>query len=145
MRISDWSSDVCSSDLDEEDDEAHHRREDRSADEELEDAAHGSAPGAELNHLDAGAVANLLVTCGHHGVAGRKAAHHLNLARPAVAELDRRDLGAAVHHPVDEALVALGADRGLGHQQGVLAAIDDDAHARSEEHPSELQSLMRNT
>src|SRR3546814_2133132 len=107
MRISDWSSDVCSSDLRE------------LALEHGGHVGHHVAQGAVLTHGDEGALQRV------------------------------RPVGAAdLEH---EALQA-GADRcGDGHRAGDPAAawrqdLHDRAHAlpaRSEEHTSELQSLMR--
>src|SRR3546814_4423610 len=98
MRISDWSSDVCSSDLEE---AAQHR------------------------------CASLLLHAADHlraVVAGR-------LLEDARAMVDAAALGivGAVHQPAEPGK----ADRRRAHRTGL------QRHVRSEEHTSELQSLMR--
>src|SRR3546814_4806379 len=109
MRISDWSSDVCSSDLRH---EARQRRQPVVLDRLLGGQQHG-----------AGAVAHL------RGVAGGNGAAELSVAEHR-AQL-RQTLGRGVRA---RALVVL--------DQQFLQA-DGVAAKRSEEHTSELQSLMR--
>src|SRR3546814_9407386 len=113
MRISDWSSDVCSSDL------ASHRHADRAD----HDGGVGVAGAAALPVMHAA------VACGCGDV-------------PADAAQGRHDAGAA---GVRSALGSAG-DPGLPHQLHDAGADDDLCAARSprsEEHTSELQSLMR--
>src|SRR3546814_2055065 len=115
MRISDWSSDVCSSDLD-----------------TLLQAVWQSADGRPADRLDLQEVDDLL------------------------DRLAMGDLLAPVGAPVDRLLeqVALHLQHAAGHdvvegghafeQRHVLeSARDALARRRSEEHTSELQSLMR--
>src|SRR3546814_5418918 len=96
MRISDWSSDVCSSDL------------------------------------------NLLLQIGDLRVEfGGEAFQHLAIDFDAVT-LHASDHGD--HRPVDQLI-----DSGdtLGRQTGLEPRPEPQGHVRSEEHTSELQSLMR--
>src|SRR3546814_2535254 len=100
MRISDWSSDVCSSDL------PHHLA-----------VAGGAAPGGRVDP--------------HHGLRGGVLEHlrsqpHRGQPRDPAAGLPRR------------ARLAETAHRAALHPRPEAAAL-----ARSEEHTSELQSLMR--
>src|SRR5687768_15682194 len=81
---------------------------------------------------DRRAVADLLVPGGDHHVLAGEALAHLHLPGPALAELHAGEHRAAVDHPVDEALRALGEHRRFGHQQRVLAPLDHDLHAREE-------------
>src|SRR3546814_5924303 len=119
MRISDWSSDVCSSDL--------------------------RLLGAQLEHLrdDAGVVVL---------VAAAVAAHRSlvdALAQGAVGQLRQRRLAGGVEQgddvlAVQPALLGLGGGGGdLLVGQPVKLGLVVDHHGRSEEHTSELQSLMR--
>src|SRR3546814_6904263 len=117
MRISDWSSDVCSSDLD--------HRADLAAGELRAEAEVGAAPEAEQ-----------LVGVGAADVEGVGVDEHVLIAvgrrvrqqhPPALGDLDATD------H-----LVLGGPAQEVAHRRGVA----DD---RSEEHTSELQSLMRNS
>src|SRR3546814_3307038 len=114
MRISDWSSDVCSSDLREGDGLANPvagvgAAEDRIFEDRVE-AAFGVVVGI--------------------AVAGRIKARQAK-AHPVVivAELGRGEAGADLRRPAGEDAVPVLAQRGI--------------EARSEEHTSELQSLMR--
>src|SRR3546814_4535980 len=107
MRISDWSSDVCSSDL-------------------VRDRA---------DAVLAGRRTRLLPGAGLSDAAGRRRGATRTLHRghsPA-----RGDGGA--HRNGGGAVVCAGHDRAGG------AAAGADRLARSEEHTSELQSLMRNS
>src|SRR3546814_4123730 len=101
MRISDWSSDVCSSDLPHVD-------------------HHGADPGADVA-LPARVVAE------RHQRGGGAAARHLALAFCDYPKSVQRA------HPLDPGAAAVRRHVGC---HGPLAA-------RSEEHTSELQSLMR--
>src|SRR3546814_9508171 len=107
MRISDWSSDVCSSDLD---------ADDRNA-----------AP--TVHPVDQGSV-------------GARSAAHPQPVRPAalypaVDPGDRRARRDPRHHDVPAVPPEPAGDR-----PGAAAGVQDHA-VRSEEHTSELQSLMR--
>src|SRR3546814_10330509 len=115
MRISDWSSDVCSSDL---------------ADAGLLDAVFVEL-GARLHQhalprveIRLGEVDHLLARVGNRDLAER------NVETLRLARQDLRERTVHQHHPVES--------RAVGHirRQAVL-------EARSEEHTSELQSLMR--
>src|SRR3546814_7165424 len=116
MRISDWSSDVCSSDL--------HRH-------DLRVTATGGAP----LHAEAGAEARLAQ------------ADHRLASDPieAVAEADgRRRLafaGGGRRHRRDEAEAAVGTSGQI--REGLRRHLRLGAAERPEEHPSELESLMR--
>src|SRR3546814_6566504 len=126
MRISDWSSDVCSSDLDQvgkgrrrtDTDEAH-----RSAVVE----AHGHAA-VELRLADR----------------GNRSKKIAQLRRPVVVCIDDvaecEHVGAAVE--VGDGVVAVAARQiEIGEAEDVFAGTT----LRSEEHTSELQSLMRSS
>src|SRR3546814_5470960 len=108
MRISDWSSDVCSSDLD----LAQVQRADRLFD-------------------------LVEITDHHPGQCARiqRARGGVDLFRGQVA-----DLRVAQFDPVVRAVVADDAGDGAEHRTGGLVGA---GLARSEEHTSELQSLMR--
>src|SRR3546814_4827906 len=118
MRISDWSSDVCSSDLVDRDREAH---------------AHVAAGGAEDLRVDADHLAahveqraaGVALVDGDVGLDER----HVLLLRVAVAATDRAD--DAGGDRMVEAERRADRDRPLPRLE------------RSEEHKSELQSLMR--
>src|SRR3546814_4812300 len=122
MRISDWSSDVCSSDL---------------------QAAHGVADqhrllrqAGDLLLEEAAVIGELLVVqLGMRRLAGEAAAVEGQVGRmgaPAAAA----ELGAQrLEHPA--------ADEGTVQQDDVAAAHAYVRTRRSEEHTSELQSLMR--
>src|SRR3546814_5381581 len=133
MRISDWSSDVCSSDLAVDlVERSHHRRNARAADHFLErreeilaQFAFGKRRGADI------------------GAA-------LGLAVPGQVLERREDVPRLEHARAPRPLQSL--DRGDAHladEIGVFAErLLDPAPARiarSEEHTSELQSLMRNS
>src|SRR3546814_5261303 len=102
MRISDWSSDVCSSDLL----QAHLAR-----------------------HRDGGDGVQRVVASEHRQV---QAIQARGMGAAAVGHLDIEGEAAVVDADVLGAVVGLCAD-----------AVGDDAAVRSEEHTSELQSLMR--
>src|SRR3546814_5712925 len=102
MRISDWSSDVCSSDL-------------------------GMACGVHLQNVDMPPLAN-----GHAGfaeAAGIDGGTALPVRADAVQRLGDEAGGGGLPHAAH-----------AGHQEGMGQATPAD---RSEEHTSELQSLMR--
>src|SRR3546814_10239872 len=128
MRISDWSSDVCSSDL------AHRRTDHRFR---------GRADDQRLLQLRFGVGHELAPAVGNQPVV-RDDRHFLRETIDMVGFLfkeaqgnEQREIGV---------LDARILDRGVHHR---LDAFPDaiaprlDAHARSEEHTSELQSLMR--
>src|SRR3546814_4497168 len=106
MRISDWSSDVCSSDLHHEDEVGHRRRIDGTARARPHDQA-------DLRHH----AARQHIALEHVGIAAKAGDTLLNARAAAVVEADHRrpNLHRIFHHLAD----------------------------RSEEHTSELQSLMR--
>src|SRR5690606_32102286 len=91
-----------------------------------------SATRARLDDLDAGAVAELLMAGRDHHVGRAEAAAHLDLAGPALAERDLGQRGAALDHPVDEPLLALGEDRRFGDEHCILAPLDHDPDAREQ-------------
>src|SRR3546814_7086193 len=137
MRISDWSSDVCSSDL-------------RTAlDEPItksriqEGIGQFPAPGprerhrcADLHALPAGPT-DIVVTAAPADVAG-----HTQFVVGVRAKQCRLNLHAAVASPL-AADFQIAADCRLQIECQARAAVS--AIARSEEHTSELQSLMRNS
>src|SRR3546814_8584642 len=112
MRISDWSSDVCSSDLPDD-------RGDHPAAVDIADQHHGHIGGAREAHVRDVALAQI-------DLGGRSRA------------LDDDDVALAAQPMI--------AFENLGHQRAArfaeIAAAQCAAH-RSEEHTSELQSLMR--
>src|SRR3546814_2466580 len=112
MRISDWSSDVCSSDLD-------------AAEDVDENALHGRIAQDDLERR-------------RHLLLGSAAAHVEEVGREGAVQLDdvhrRHGEARAVHHAAD---IPVELDIG----EIVLGGFD--LHRRSEEHTSELQSLMR--
>src|SRR3546814_6093399 len=108
MRISDWSSDVCSSDLD-------------------LDALAARWPAWHAR------LANFLM----HDPLSETREILGRIERGIDAPLAQRDLFAAGH----DAIVDAGEQRVTSREDGADAAID----ARSEEHTSELQSLMRSS
>src|SRR3546814_8038687 len=112
MRISDWSSDVCSSDLKEE-------RWNGS------DLAPKPCPGKSVGHAAAGHRARRRLFQGASGGGERQ-----GLSR----HLDRRPVQLGAHR------LAVVDDLRTGLLRG-----GDDPGKRSEEHTSELQSLMRNS
>src|SRR3546814_1451805 len=106
MRISDWSSDVCSSDL-------------APADDAFAQRGSGHEGGA-------------VEAAGH--LAGR------------VERWDRLAVDVENLHGAVDGDAAIGGDDGAGGGIGVERRLGDLAEvARSEEHQSELQSLMRNS
>src|SRR3546814_1313777 len=115
MRISDWSSDVCSSDLE----RAVGRR------------GHCSELHATRSQRhDLGA---------HHGSA--VAQLHSTLRRPALGrQLDVERLRRAARGQGARQLRRMGR---MGDPHVQLVALGEHVEARSEEHTSELQSLMR--
>src|SRR3546814_3945797 len=106
MRISDWSSDVCSSDL------SRAGRQPEAEEIERRQRSYGAGEG-EGQKGDGG----------DHGVGQHMADHDGGIAGP------QRPGGA---HVVE-----------VARAQELRAHHADDAHPRSEEHTSELQSLMR--
>src|SRR3546814_8966735 len=126
MRISDWSSDVCSSDLDEQCDRQHEQG--------LRDAHEGARRAAEAQY-------------GQHG-----GDHERNDGQTDHATLlPLKDL----HFPTDGGTGGSCArSRGQNQKRTPITRLVADARApwarakravsRSEEHTSELQSLMRN-
>src|SRR3546814_2683581 len=127
MRISDWSSDVCSSDLDRGDvaDAALHRQAAYQA------RLAGRADGERLH------VALVHLGDDQHGVEVDQARDRI-AAVDEVAELDQAQVDDTVEGRADDGVAELhlgDLDRGLGSLQRRLG--------RSEEHTSELQSLLR--
>src|SRR3546814_6340382 len=120
MRISDWSSDVCSSDLVAYDDAAELRHVDEALGVHREAEAAGAEAGAGMDLAGAAdlAIGQRNVGADHRAVADdhRRPDHAVGLDPAAAA-----DLGAGADH----------------HARADLA--------RSEEHTSELQSLMRHS
>src|SRR3546814_7360712 len=114
MRISDWSSDVCSSDL---------RREAASAS-ELADAM-TAVPEYEVPAIDWDRTASRVMTMSW--IDGVKISHRDRLV---AAGHDMEALAANLVHAFLRQAIA----------EGFFQA---DMHQRSEEHTSELQSLMR--
>src|SRR3546814_3448683 len=130
MRISDWSSDVCSSDL----------GEPAQGGVDLGQAAHGEPGEAPLPkaRIDAFAHGATLVD----GLAVRA------LHAPAPGGDTRAVLGAGrigVGSMLAVARWAVDPDAALGRPLGIVVLVKAavDQMARSEEHTSELQSLMR--
>src|SRR3546814_8597403 len=134
MRISDWSSDVCSSDLIV---DLLHRQRDVEADVEaarFRGAAvgrlHDAGPAAGADHEAAVVLGQALRPLGK---AARQLAGGLVVARHLEIALGDDEVGVFL----------LGALL-LGHRQAALRLVArPDARRRSEEHTSELQSLMR--
>src|SRR3546814_5423693 len=125
MRISDWSSDVCSSDL--------------------TDDAQAVDLGADLDRLrrnhavladDIDDLARLVGL--HRGGGDQQRARRLACRQPHVAE----HAGGQEHLGIVEA--AAGADRARAWVEAVVGEVDP-ALPRSEEHTSELQYLMRHS
>src|SRR3546814_10685083 len=112
MRISDWSSDVCSSDLG-----ALKVRGRHAGHRKCHDACVEDLVGQRIALLQAGVAADLV----RHGFVDEAASVQV-------------DGNAALEDGVDEQAL-FGAGVGM-HAEGA-------AHVRSEEHTSELQSLMR--
>src|SRR3546814_8568550 len=127
MRISDWSSDVCSSDLGDGPAAAVALGQQRGQD------VHLVVVGDRDHRVRGGGVGLLQdlgverVAVDHHG-ALQRLRHHL---RPPLVDLDELE----VH-------VRVVLFHRMGQVEADVAAADDD-DARSEEHTSELQSLMR--
>src|SRR3546814_5990565 len=125
MRISDWSSDVCSSDLDAIADAhadvaiARHDQPEMAGDQPLGDAAMVGNVRARCEDREEGAV--------EVGDAGD----------------ERRRSGAAREVLLDSVTVAVEKERAPLARFGDAAMIGRDRGERSEEHTSELQSLMR--
>src|SRR3546814_5601394 len=127
MRISDWSSDVCSSDLED-------------AREDQVQARHAAAGDPVLRTVDDIAVAAPVGPRRHLG--GRTAGAGLG-------DADGR-LVAVEHHAGRKLLLlvaAIGHDGGDGAHVGLDRDAAGDgagpAHLRSEEHTSEIQYIMR--
>src|SRR3546814_6760972 len=123
MRISDWSSDVCSSDLD------------RTG--EAEAVEHG-----RVQFVDD--LAQVAVGGGHQAADRAQAFEH---GRVGGGELDDAQAGGDRGHVLADLVVQLRTDAPAfvflqrGHAVGGAGKLG----ARSEEHTSELQSLMRNS
>src|SRR3546814_1407320 len=118
MRISDWSSDVCSSDL------AALVAEVRREEEAAQRASDQSAAAAlEISQLATGTA--------------------VSPEEMAEVRTERDRLWRPLReHLLNGAALQAPAEAIAGYESGVAAA-DDRADARSEEHTSELQSLMR--
>src|SRR3546814_2356751 len=117
MRISDWSSDVCSSDLRPEQSKNHRRR-----------TVYGTLEAAVL--LEPGRPARGAKTLDDKEVAPCEGGRAATSAKSVV-----RQVGAAAL-PLEVGTVALGVD-------GHFHCSQEDRPLRSEEHTSELQSPMR--
>src|SRR3546814_7016849 len=109
MRIGDWSSDVCSSDLQRPDD--------------------GTAPARERQHRQRPGRQEALPRGVFVRLSGFDVRHHAALAVVVAADLAAREL----------------AQCGFGAIRRDRHARIDATTVRSEEHTSELQSLMRNS
>src|SRR3546814_8284191 len=120
MRISDWSSDVCSSDLAALLDASTHRL--------AEDVA-------EIEHAHGGA-----------GHAGNLHGRQLHAAGVLHLDLDFLIVDLALAQAGAELLARVGARRGANQRvEHALFRVQLGLGFRSEEHTSELQSLMRNS
>src|SRR3546814_3145846 len=109
MRISDWSSDVCSSDL---------------------DAADGDAGGEDRQPDRQSPAAYFLQRVGQRGER-----HGVPHGAPLL-EAEGRTQAHDLHQPLERL-------SWLDRRGGLARRHEGDARARSEEHTSELQSLMR--
>src|SRR3546814_3430261 len=121
MRISDWSSDVCSSDLLGDPDEIAH---------------------AALEIVRSGRAAHVAVTMGHNGAILASAAGPLFL--PA-APIEAKSAVGAGDSFLSAMLfaISIGWEMGEAFRFGIAAGAAAVMSPRSEEHTSELQSLMR--
>src|SRR3546814_7934014 len=144
MRISDWSSDVCSSDLRDLGAVARITRAGLDVDQaladfrhfELEQLHHEFRRGAADEQLRAARLGAHVVQVAADAVAGAD-----DIARDRLVLGDER-LGVAAQVDVDVA--ALDALDDAGHQLAdALLPLVHDLRPRSEEHTSELQSLLR--
>src|SRR3546814_9669810 len=133
MRISDWSSDVCSSDLAAVDERLPGLLAQRAIVGEGEDRVDGR-PGVD-DGIGAGRKAPLLGSGRGGGLHVFGNAGELRLGGGDIGALVRQHLLAEGREPLGELLV-------IGRQLLLLRFIEVGA-ARSEEHTSELQSLMR--
>src|SRR3546814_4066981 len=136
MRISDWSSDVCSSDLQSRAQEALERREASAREERrglgVEDAV------ADMPHLTEA----MLVTLGKAGI---KTLDDLaDLATDELVAKKRTESRRRGKESVEDKGGILG-EYGLSEEQGNEIIMAARAHWRSEAHTSELQSLMRSS
>src|SRR3546814_4645156 len=124
MRISDWSSDVCSSDLT----EKHLRYIERDG--ITRDGARGQLYGPNIDQADAGAFEQR----------SRDDRHQFRFILSADDALELADLKAFTRAQMQQ------VERDLGTRLDWVAVDHwdtDNPHTRSEEHTSELQSLMR--
>src|SRR3546814_1744465 len=129
MRISDWSSDVCSSDL------ADAGEQDVPGLREIAGDRRHRQVGQALRGVDLAALARRAAV---HGDEAGAEALDAGIVLVAVALVDLAlapELGVLRQHAHAERLLPAVA-AALAHQRV-------DEHARSEEHTSELQSLMR--
>src|SRR3546814_2081632 len=137
MRISDWSSDVCSSDL-------------------LDALAKGLSQWYEWRNSRAAHGVAAGAAIGHHVVAEESAAViddclvPLQLVETFDGELVGQALGGEQHIYRDQAFLDLGtrtAERGDIHRVDAVDGVADEGTFtptdRSEEHTSELQSIIR--
>src|SRR3546814_4027701 len=128
MRISDWSSDVCSSDL---------------PDEVAVDHLHDAREDGQFGRSDDPDVVEQFREIGPGGYVRRSATRESGKDLPSADlmvhrredDADHRDLGLYRPEPHQS---RFGEDRALG-----LAGAPRRMDQRSEEHTSELQSLMR--
>src|SRR3546814_4475187 len=121
MRISDWSSDVCSSDLEKAARSAGRRR----------PARPGAPPVARIDDQGAARKRLLAEIC-------RRGDDPPRPPRPQ-PQRDRRDRGRDARRPAGAGAPLSDRRPGAGHQGGERQG----GNVRSEEHTSELQSLMR--
>src|SRR3546814_8873625 len=95
--------------------------------------------------MDIGARA-LLLEEGRGGAARVEAAlevnsyHRIEIVGPHFVEIDVAKVSGIVHHRID---ATEAVDRGLHHRAGAVPVGDAVMIGRSEEHTSEIQSLMR--
>ena len=122
---------------DQHDEQAEHRREDGPADEELEQAHAHARRVPQRARLDGGF--SLIATVAPSRsriwpavticIVGRQPLDDLDLARQALADLDGHALRLAVLDDVDDLADAVGHHGRLGHDDRILALVDDDDDA----------------
>src|SRR3546814_6522951 len=135
MRISDWSSDVCSSDLE-------------VATSDLLADLVGSVLQALARGDDHGAIGVVTARRDEFGAdagQGRKRGAGKDTAPVPLNPILEACLPGGVRcwQPVQDQRGAVRADQPCPHQQNAALAVGDLTVVRSEEHTSELQSLMR--
>src|SRR3546814_2101646 len=137
MRISDWSSDVCSSDLGDRGDLGRQREHDVEIADREEVGLAGLEPGACSSALAPRAMPVAATVVGDPPMPAVGAGFDMAAERGGAAMLDRRHDLELMQAEVP----------GMGHAIGRPRGTEDvgDLERRSEEHTSELQSLMRNS